>query len=269
MSTRLAGWYDLKEKIVVLTGAAGGLGRHYSRVLSEVGAHVVLVDLDGGECERLAAELAERYDTDPLGLGIDITQKSSVFDGADKIAERYGRIDVLINNAAAQQLAVFDGDLSKFEEFPLEVWQANLDVNLTGAFLCCQAVGRRMVEQGGGVILNIGSIYGVVGCDQRIYGESGMNSSIAYATTKSGLINFTRYLASWWQGQNIRVNCLSPGGVFNDQPQEFLDNYEYRTMLKRMATPDDLAAALLYLVSDASGWVTGTNLIVDGGWSAW
>jgi len=126
-----------------------------------------------------------------------------------------------------------------------------------------------MVKQGGGVVLNIGSVYGVVACDQRIYGDSKINSSIAYASTKGGLINFTRYLASYWQGKNIRVNCLSPGGVFNNQTQEFVENYTYRTMLKRMATPDDLASALLYLVSDASQWVTGTNMIVDGGWTAW
>jgi NAD(P)-dependent dehydrogenase (short-subunit alcohol dehydrogenase family) len=204
-----------------------------------------------------------------MGLGLDISKKPQVAEAVESVVKRYGRIDVLINNAAAQQLTVFSGSLCEFEEFPLEVWQANLDVNLTGAFLCCQAVGRQMVKQGSGVILNIGSVYGVVACDQRIYGNSKINSSIAYATTKSGLINFTRYLASYWQGKNIRVNCLSPGGVYNNQAPEFVEHYTYRTMLKRMATVDDLGSAVLYLVSDASQWVTGTNMIVDGGWTAW
>jgi NAD(P)-dependent dehydrogenase (short-subunit alcohol dehydrogenase family) len=164
---------------------------------------------------------------------------------------------------------VFDGKLVGFEDFPLEFWQDNLDVNLTGAFLCSQSAGKRMTEQGSGVILNIGSVYGVVACDQRIYGDTGINSSVAYATTKSGILNFTRYLASYWQGKNIRVNCLSPGGVFNNQGEPFLSNYTGKTMLKSMADLDDLASALLYLVSDASKWVTGANLMVDGGWTAW
>ena len=269
MSNRLSKWYDMKDKTVVLTGATGRLGRHYCEVLSELGANMILFDLDSGKCERLAGDLAHRYGTRPLGLQVDISTKPEVFAAVDTIVDQYGRIDVLINNAAAEQLTVFDGKVLDFENFPLEVWQANLDVNLTGAFLCCQAVGKQMVTQGGGVILNIGSTYGVTACDQRIYGESGINSSVAYAATKSGILNFTRYLASYWQGKDIRVNCLSPGGVFNNQAEEFVKNYTYRTMLKRMAEPDDLASALVYLVSDASKWVTGTNLIVDGGWTAW
>ncbi len=269
MSERLSKWYDMRGKVVILTGAVGRLGRHYCEILSEVGANVVLFDLDVEECEHLAKDLTERYGTSPLGLGVDISKKAEVFSAVDIVMKHYGKIDVLINNAAANQLTVFDGNLHEFEDFPLEVWQANLDVNLTGAFLCCQAVGRQMVKQGGGVVLNIGSVYGVVACDQRIYGDSKINSSIAYASTKGGLINFTRYLASYWQGKNIRVNCLSPGGVFNNQDPEFLEYYTYRTMLKRMATPDDLASAVLYLISDASKWVTGSNMIVDGGWTAW
>jgi len=269
MSERVLEAYNLTGRVVVLTGGVGRLGRHYSEILSEAGANVVLFDLDARECQTFAQELSGRYRTEPMGEAVDITQKAEVFAAVESVIERYGKINILINNAAAQQLTVFDDDLYEFENFPLEVWQSNLDVNLTGAFLCCQAVGKQMVSQGGGVILNIGSVYGVVACDQRIYGNSKINSSIAYATTKSGLINFTRYLASYWQGKNIRVNCLSPGGVFNNQPEEFLNNYIHRTMLKRMAEPEDLSNALLYLVSDASKWVTGTNMIVDGGWTAW
>lgn len=266
---RVSQWYNLKGKVVILTGAAGRLGRHYAEVLSEAGADVVLFDLDARACERFASELAERYGTHPWGSKVDIRKKAEVDAAVEVVASRYGRIDILINNAAACQVTVFNGQVCGFEEFPLEAWQENLDVNLTGAFLCCQAVGKRMVAQGGGVILNIGSVYGVVACDQRIYGQSKINSSIAYATTKSGLVNFTRYLASYWQGKNIRVNCLSPGGVYVQQSPEFVEQYTSRTMLKRMASPDDLASAVLYLISDASAWVTGTNMVVDGGWTAW
>lgn len=267
---RIEKWYDLTSRTIVLTGATGRLGNYYSDLLAEQGANLALLDLDQGKCESLAKEIEKKHKVLVKGYGIDISKKNEVRSTFEIIIKNFGSIDVLINNAAAQQLTVFDGKLHEFEEFPLEVWQANLDVNLTGAFLCCQAAGKQMVKQNKGVILNIGSVYGVVGCDQRIYGDSGINSSIAYATTKSGLVNFTKYLASYWQGKNIRVNCLSPGGVKNDmQTKEFLDNYHYRTMLKRMANMDDLGSALIYLISDASDWVTGTDMIVDGGWTAW
>jgi NAD(P)-dependent dehydrogenase (short-subunit alcohol dehydrogenase family) len=269
MSDRVNSWYDMSGRVVVLTGGTGRLARHYAVVLSEVGANVVLVDLDQAMCDEVAAELRHQFGTDAMGLQIDISNKEEVVAGFSKIWDHYGRIDVLVNNAAANQLTVFDGKLVGFEDFPLEFWQDNLDVNLTGAFLCSQSAGKRMTEQGSGVILNIGSVYGVVACDQRIYGDTGINSSVAYATTKSGILNFTRYLASYWQGKNIRVNCLSPGGVFNNQGEPFLSNYTGKTMLKSMADLDDLASALLYLVSDASKWVTGANLMVDGGWTAW
>lgn len=269
ISERVAQWYDMTGRVVVLTGGTGRLARHYSVVLSEVGANVVVVDLDQATCDGLAKDLKRDHGTNPMGLQMDISDKTEVAEGFQKIWDRYGRIDVLINNAAANQLTVFDGKLVGFEDFPLEFWQDNLNVNLTGALLCCQEAGKRMVPQGNGVILNIGSVYGVVACDQRIYGDTGINSSVAYATTKSGIMNFTRYLASYWQGKNIRVNSLSPGGVFNGQAEPFLSNYTSKTMSKRMAELDDLASALLYLTSDASSWVNGTNLMVDGGWTAW
>ena len=177
---------------------------------------------------------------------------------------------MLINNAAYNQLKhVEGGNVLTFEDFPLNVWQSTIDVNLTGMFLCSQVAGKVMVKQGLGVILNISSVYGVVAADQRIYGDSKINSNVAYAATKNGVLNFTRFLASYWQGKNIRVNSLSPGGVFNNQDGEFVKNYSYRTMLGRMADTDDLCAAMLYLVSDASKFVTGFNLIVDGGLTAW
>jgi NAD(P)-dependent dehydrogenase (short-subunit alcohol dehydrogenase family) len=269
-NNRVQKWYDLNNRVVVLTGATGRLGQYYADLLAEQGANLALIDLDKSKVENLANELIEKHKIKALGISVDISNKNQLKEAFSKIVTNLNTIDILINNAAAVQTTVIDGNIHEFEEFPLEVWQSNLDVNLTGSFLCCQFAGKQMLKQKKGVILNIGSVYGVVGCDQRIYGDSGINSSIAYATTKSGLLNFTRYLASYWQGKNIRVNCLSPGGVSNDShTQEFLDNYHYRTMMKRMANKDDLGAALLYLVSDASDWVTGTDMAVDGGWTAW
>lgn len=267
--SRINNWYNLKDRVIALTGATGKLGRFYTEILSELGANVVILDLDLDVCNQLAEQVAKKYATEPLAIALDVADKDQVISSFEQIADKYSRLDVLINNAAALQVTFVEGSLVEFEDFPIEVWQKNLDVNLTGAYLCSQQAGKQMIKHGTGCILNIGSVYGVVACDQRIYGNSKLNSSVAYATTKSGLVNFTRYLASYWQGKNIRVNCLSPGGVFNNQSEEFVQNYESRTMLKRMATPDDLGSALLYLVSDASRWVTGFNLVVDGGWTAW
>lgn len=267
---RLSKWYDLTGRAVVLTGATGKLGQYYADLLAEQGANLALIDLDKDKVENLSKEIGQKHGVKCIGISVDISNKSNLTKAFETILNKLHAVDILINNAAAIQVTVFEGNLHEFEDFPLEVWQSNLDVNLTGAFLCCQLAGRQMIKQKKGVILNIGSVYGIVGCDQRIYGDSGINSSIAYATTKSGIVNFTRYLASYWQGKNIRVNSLSPGGVSNEsQTDEFLKNYHYRTMLKRMANKDDLGAAVLYLVSDASDWVTGTDMVVDGGWTAW
>lgn len=266
---RVQKWYDMRGRTVVLTGATGRLGRYYTGILSEVGANVVIIDLDADTCAAFAKEIAVEHNTQPMPLAFDVSEKDQVVENMAAVYERYGQIDVLINNACADQLTVVDDELISFENFPVDLWQSNLDVNLTGAFLLSQVCGKHMAEQGGGAILNIGSTYGVVGCDQRIYGDTGINSSVAYATTKSGLVNLSRYLASYYQGKNVRVNCLSPAGVSNNQQEPFLSNYLDKMMIKRMAELDDLGAAVLYLVSDASSWVTGTNMMVDGGLTAW
>ena len=263
-------WYDLRGRTAILTGATGFIGPSYARTLSECGANVVVTDLDQIRCERLAADLRDAFKTKPLALPLDLTQKEEVDRAADRIAAQYGRIDILINNAAYHQLEhLAGGNESTLEDFPLATWQRTIDVNLTGTLLACQAVGKIMLRQGGGSILNVSSVYGVVAADQRIYGDSGLNSNVAYAVTKAGLLNFTRYLAAYWQGRNIRVNSLSPGGVHRAQDEQFVRNYTNRTMLGRMADVDDLTAAMLYLVSDASKFVTGFNMVVDGGWTAW
>jgi NAD(P)-dependent dehydrogenase (short-subunit alcohol dehydrogenase family) len=263
-------WFQLRDRVVFLTGATGRLAPAYARCLSECGANVVVVDTQLEKCKQLSEELASTFGTKPMPLQVDVAQQVEVRAGFAKVIERYGRVDIVINNAAYNQTEhIVGGKAADPEDFPLATWQKTMDVNLTGTLLCCQEGGRQMLKQGGGVILNVSSVYGVVAADQRIYGASGLNSNIAYATSKGGLLNFTRYLASYWQKKNIRVNAISPGGVYAGQDPDFVEKYTYRTMLGRMADVDDLTAGVLYLVSDASRFVTGFNLIVDGGWTAW
>lgn len=265
--------FSLKDRVIILTGAAGKLGPSYAATLSEAGAHVVLADLKIEASLELADILSQKYSTDSLGVHVDLTSKVSVNAMVGNVMEKYGRIDGLVNNAAyeqhASQISHGLADAISFENFPLKLWEKTIAVNLTGTFLCTQAVGEIMVAQGRGVILNVSSVYGMVGADQRIYGNSSINSNVAYAATKSALLNFTRFLAAYWQGKNIRVNSLSPGGVFANQDLDFVKNYCYRNMMDRMATLEDLCGAVLFLTSDAAAYITGANLVVDGGWTAW
>jgi NAD(P)-dependent dehydrogenase (short-subunit alcohol dehydrogenase family) len=259
--------YNLKNKIIIITGSSGLLGEKYAHNLSQMGSHVILADTNYSKSKKLEKSLREKYSTNPMAIKLDLTQKSSIKNLVSNIIKKYSTIDVLINNAiykeGKKERSV------KFEDFPLDSWNNILAVNLTGVFLTCQEVGKVMIKQKSGVVINISSIYGLVGADQRIYGKTGLNSSVGYAVTKSGILNLTRYLASYWHDAGIRVNTLSLGGVENRQDSNFIKNYSYKTMLGKMATPDNYVGAMLFLASDASSYMTGSNLIVDGGWTAW
>lgn len=262
--------FDLTGRVAVITGAAGLLGPEYADGLGEAGATVVLTDLDERlpRCQEVARTLQAKYHgSSTLALTMDLFRKDSIEAAVQRVQDTYGRIDILINNAAYNPLT--RDSQAPLEAYRLDIWEKVLAVNLTGVFLCCQRVGTQMVRQGHGVIVNVGSVYGMVGADQRIYGTSGLNSSVAYAAAKGGVISLTRYLAAYWQGKNIRVNCLSPGGVFNGQAEEFVRNYCERTMLGHMASPSDLRGAMVFLCSDASDFMTGANVVVDAGWTAW
>lgn len=259
--------FDLSGRAVILTGAAGLLGAQYADGLSQVGANVVLTDVNYSRCKKIAKDLESKYNVTPLAIKLDITNQESVKKMVSIVLKKFKKIDILVNNAAFNNRK--KNKSAPFEKFLLSTWNKMLSVNLTGMFLCTKEVGRVMLRQKHGVIINIGSIYGMVGADQRIYGKSGINSSIAYATTKSGVLNFTRYLAAYWNRTGIRVNSLSLGGVENNQDSDFIKNYSYRTILGRMAHKDEYVGALLFLASDASSYVTGSNLVVDGGWTAW
>jgi NAD(P)-dependent dehydrogenase (short-subunit alcohol dehydrogenase family) len=239
----------------------------------------VIADLLADNAAACARELAQATGIEAIGVGVDITIKDQVERMVGTVMERFGRIDILINNAA---LTVKGGGerardyFNKFEDYPLDLWEQALRVNLTGAFLCCQAVGKQMVSQKRGVILNIASDVGTISPDHRIYegvtsphtGEP-FNTPASYATTKAGLIHLTKYLATYWAKDGIRVNSLSPGGVFANHDPVFVKNLAERIPLGRMANVDEYQGAVLFLVSDASSYMTGANLIVDGGRTAW
>ncbi len=208
-------------------------------------------------------------------MEVDITSPNSVTALVQACLSAFGRLDILVNSAALDPK--FDREHSDrpagaFEDFPLEAWNAALAVNLTGSFLCAQAATPPMLAQGGGSIINLCSTYGLVGPDQRIYqrpGEAARFKPVYYSVTKAGMLGLTRYLATYYGDRGIRVNALTPGGVFNDHDEEFVRNYSARTVLGRMARKDEMNGALLFLASDASSYMTGANLVVDGGWTAW
>lgn len=271
--------FDLSGRVAIVTGGAGLLGRQHAAAIAEAGGHPVIVDLSAAEAERCAADVTRACGVPALGLRADITQKTDVEAMVAAAKARFGRIDILINNAAltvkggSQRAADY---FAPFEEYPQDLWEEALRVNLTGAFLCCQIVGKVMVAQRSGVILNIASDVGNISPDHRIYEGvknphtgTPFNTPVGYATTKAGILNLTRYLATYWADKGIRVNCLSPGGVNTGHDPAFVANVSARIPLGRMARPDEYKGAVLFLVSDASSYMTGANLIVDGGRTAW
>ena len=260
----------MKNKVVVLTGSSGRLGTEYSNILSEAGAQMILVDKDSQKNEKLKKSLIKKYNLKPLMLTVDISKQNEVEEMTKTIVKKYKKIDVLINNAFYNPNQSKHSS-SSFEKFPLDLWNEVLNVNLTGIFLCSQSIGKIMVKQRKGVMVNISSVYGMVGADQRIYGNSNLNSPISYAATKGGIINLTKYLAAYWHRKNIRVNTLSLGGVKDElyMSKQFIKNYSEKTMLGRMANKTEYDGALLFLCSEASSYMTGGNLVVDGGWTAW
>ena len=264
--------FSLAGKVAIVTGALGLIGRHYICALSQAGAKVVVADLDEERCQAEAALLPGPS----LGVGVDITEPDAVHGLVDRTLERFGRVDVLVNNAALNEKVedpMLALEQSRFENYGLEQWQRMLDVNVTGTFLCCQVVGSLLAGQGSGSIINIASTYGLVAPDQSLYrtpeGEQMFFKSPAYSTTKAAVIGLTKYLAAYWGEAGVRVNALCPGGVQNGQAAWFVENYARRTPLQRMARPDDYGGALVFLASDASRYMTGASLVVDGGWTVW
>lgn len=265
---------SLAGKTAVVTGGAGILGRRFCAGLAEFGANVAIVDIEQVKTDELAAMIEKEYGIGAHGVACDVSSEASVLHMVSSVMERFGAIDVLINNAAAKSDDL-DQFFAPFEEYSLDQWRRIMAVNIGGMFLVAREVGRQMVAQGkGGSIIQTASIYGTMAPDQRIYKGSQylnrqINTPAVYSTSKAGVIGLTRYLATYWADQGIRVNTLSPGGVESGQNETFVRNYSSRVPLGRMAHADEMVGAVIFLASDASSYVTGQNFLVDGGLSVW
>lgn len=267
--------FDVREMVVIITGGAGLLGTSYSRALAAAGAFPVIADVDGNRAAALAEEINRSNHDEAMAIELDVSRPESVQAMVDGVLRRWERVDALVNNAALDPK--FDQEHSlehsnRFEDLPFEVWEQAIAVNVSGMFLCAQAVTRPMLDAGRGVIVNVSSTYGLVGPDQRLYQRDGQPEQYkpaTYSVSKAAALGLTRYLATYFAGRGIRVNTLTPGGVFAGHDDEFVRRYSARTILGRMAKTEEMTSALLFLLSDASSYMTGANLVVDGGWTAW
>jgi NAD(P)-dependent dehydrogenase (short-subunit alcohol dehydrogenase family) len=263
--------FSLENKTAIVTGAAGLLGTQHCKALADAGSYVYACDIDEVSCRNKFEGHESIYP-----VSIDITDKASITGVKNIILSKHGKIDILVNNAALNDKfedPVSAKEFSMFENYPLELWNKSLEINLTGTFLMSQIIGTEMVKSGKGSIINIGSTYGIVAPDQNLYkkndGTQTFYKSVTYPVTKSAVISLTKYLAAYWGNKGVRVNCISPGGVKNNQDEFFINNYSKKTPLGRMAEPEDFMGAVIFLASDASSYINGENLVVDGGFTIW
>ena len=271
--------FDLTGRVALITGGAGLLGVKHAEAIAEMGAVPVLLDLEGEKAKARAKEISRSFEVQALGLAADVTQPQTITEALSETLKTFQRVDILINNAAhnpkVEEADAGGKSWSRLENFPLELWHQDITVGLTGAFLCSQIIGSEMARRGKGVILNVASDLSLIGPDQRIYQQAGLPGDqqpvkpVTYSVVKTGLLGLTRYLATYWADKGVRANCLSPGGVYNDQNPEFVQNLSRLIPLGRMAHPDEYKAAVIFLVSDAASYMTGTNLIIDGGRTSW
>lgn len=266
--------FSLKGKSAIVTGGTGILGSHFCRGLAEAGANVAIVDINEKGAKELAQEIERNYAVKAVAVFCDITLEHSVKDMVTQVKSLFGKIDILHNNAAGKSNNL-EAFFAPFEEYDLALWKEIMSTNLDSMFLVAKYVGRVMKEQNtGGSIIQTSSIYGVMGPDNRIYEGSyyldqQINTPAIYSASKGGVVALTKYLATYWANDGIRVNTITPGGIESGQNETFINNYSSRIPLGRMANPEEIVGALIYLASDASSYVTGQNIIVDGGLSTW
>ena len=263
--------FSIKEKIIAIIGATGILGTEYVKYLASLGATIIIGDINLNRCKDLSKEI-NAFGSKSFPIKIDNTDETSIINFFAEINKHFNRLDVLINNALVKP----EGYYAPFEKYSKKTLKEVIDGNLIGVTLACREACKLFLTQGSGIIINVASIYGITAADQRLY--EGVNNiyypdgkfslPVSYAISKAGVVQLTKYLASYYREKNIRINCLTPGGVFNDHDDTFNKRYSYRTTIGRMADKNDYNGAILFLCSDASSYMSGANLIVDGGWTA-
>jgi NAD(P)-dependent dehydrogenase (short-subunit alcohol dehydrogenase family) len=257
---------SLEGRVALVTGGAGYVGSTAGHTLAELGANVVVLDLDPARCQQVADEIATANSVSCMPIGMDLADAEKLASIPAEVAEHFGRLDIIVHSAA--YTAAVPGWAVPFAEQKVEPWDRAMRINTTSAFLLVQAAQKHLEQSQHGSVLFISSIYGLVGPDMRLYEGTGMNNAAGYAASKGGLLQLMRYLATVL-APKVRVNAISPGGIWRNQHNDFHERYKSRTPLGRMATEEDLKGAIAYLASDLSGYVTGHNLVVDGGWTAW
>ena len=268
--------FDLAGRVILITGGAGLLGAEHAAAIAEAGGVAVIADVRAGDAERVARETNERYGGSASAVELDVTSRASCEAALERVLATHARLDGLVNNAALNPKVEGAGlSPTRFENYSLELWNRELSVGLTGAFLSAQVFGSYMAAHGGGVIVNVASDLGLIAPDQRIYRRPGLApheqpvKPVTYSVVKGGLVTLTKYLATYWADAGVRVNALCPGGVFAGQPEEFVEKLSQLIPMGRMARRDEYRAALVFLCSNASSYMTGSNLVIDGGRTCW
>ena len=270
--------FSLKQRVVLITGGAGLLGPRHAAAIAESGGKAVILDKNQQAIEDVLEKFRSKFNEQVEGICCDITKEDSIQRALEEILKRCGRVDALINNAANDPKVTSGAEskaLMRLENMPLKVWEADVQVGLTGAFLCSRVVGCHLASHGGGVILNIASDLALIAPDQRLYRQDGLPNElqpvkpITYSVVKAGLLGLTRYLATYWAEKGVRVNAICPGGVYNGQDDEFVKRLTSLIPMNRMADLDEYKPAIVFLLSDASRYMTGAIIAMDGGRTAW
>ena len=278
MKTKLNNIFDLQDKVIVITGAAGLLGKKHAEAIAAFGGIPILLDLSQGEVTKVAEQLNDQYGVKSMGFAVDITNETQGAENVNLLVEEYGKIDGLVNNAANNPKMEDDKEknFTRLENFLLDAWNQDIAVGLTGAFLCAKHYGYQISKNPlGGSIVNISSDLGVIAPDQRLYMQDGLPNEkqnvklITYSVVKSGMIGLTKYLATYWTDKNVRCNAMCPGGIKNNQSEEFLNRVKSRIPMNRLAESDEYQSTLLWMLSDASSYLNGSIISVDGGRSVW
>jgi NAD(P)-dependent dehydrogenase (short-subunit alcohol dehydrogenase family) len=278
MPENLESLFRLDGKIIVITGAAGLLGKKHAELVAAYGGTPILLDLYDDKVNKLAAELSEKYSVPAMGMSVDITDEDAISSNCIQLVEIFGKIDGLVNNAANNPKVETNDkkNFSRLENFPLDVWKQDIAVGLTGAYLCSKYYGSQIAKNpNGGTIVNISSDLGLMAPDQRLYSKEGLADElqpvkpVTYSVVKTALIGLTRYLATYWPEKNVRCNAICPGGVENGQPEDFLNDVSLRIPMGRLAQSNEYQGVLLFMLSNASSYLNGAIIPVDGGRTAW